>query len=229
MYNNLLSFLFDEVADSATKTTTIILIVAVIAVIAVLVVLCFTTKALNVKVLTYMAVSIALSFALSFIKIKLAVTGGSITLFSMLPILLFSFFFGPLYGLMAGFIYGILQFISDPYIFTYATFFLDYILAYSAVFACGIFKKIIKNDTVALIFGVLAYMVIRLVFAVSSGIFYFNAGWVTEGYPSDNAFVYSLVYNLLYILPDTIITLAGMIALSFTKVFKKMKNGEPIY
>ncbi|MBR2384770.1 MAG: energy-coupled thiamine transporter ThiT, partial [Clostridia bacterium] len=68
---------------------------------------------------------VALSFALSYIKLFEMPQGGSVTLFSMLPIMLFSYIYGMKKGLLVGVIYGLLQAVQDPYIIHPAQFLLD--------------------------------------------------------------------------------------------------------
>ena len=57
----------------------------------------------------YAAVCIALAFGLSYVKMYDAPYGGSVTLFSLLPIALYSYMFGVRKGVFAGVIYGILH------------------------------------------------------------------------------------------------------------------------
>ena len=72
--------------------------------------------AFTARQLAFCAVSIALAFVLSNVKIFKFPTGGSITAFSMLVAVLPGFFFGPFVGIAAGVAYGILNLIVDPYI-----------------------------------------------------------------------------------------------------------------
>lgn len=64
--------------------------------------------------LVYAALSVALATGLSYIKMFEAPYGGSITLFSLLPIALYSYMFGVRRGTLAGFIYGLLQLLQGP-------------------------------------------------------------------------------------------------------------------
>ena len=143
--NNLLnfwSFLFTELADAVTDTVTVISIITVVASVLALVAVCFIGGKFDTKKLTYSAVSVALSFVLSYVKVKVGAEGGSVTLLSLVPIILFSYHYGVIYGLFTGIIYGLLQFLQSPYMFTWATFFLDYALAYGSIFLASIFRKL---------------------------------------------------------------------------------------
>ena len=66
----------------------------------------------NTKRLVYGALCIALSFALSYVKLFSMPMGGSITLCSMLPLMLYAYRFGTPAGLLAGLAYGLLQLIQ---------------------------------------------------------------------------------------------------------------------
>ena len=71
----------------------------------------------NAKYVTYAGVCIATSYALSFVKFLQMPQGGSITLASMLPLMLFAYKFGTKKGVLAGFVYGLLQLIQNPVIY----------------------------------------------------------------------------------------------------------------
>lgn len=224
MFNLLsfLSFLFTEQGESITETVTVISIITVAASIIALIVICSLKDKFDTKKLVYSAIAVALSFVLSFIKVKVGAEGGSVTLMSVVPIFLYSYFFGPIYGLFIGIIYGLLQFIQSPYIFTWATFFLDYALAYGSIFLASVFKKLFKTDTSAVILGMCSVYLLRLAFATMSGIMYFNAGWISSGYPTSSAFIYSLCYNAAYLLPDMIVCLIFLIPFSRTTTFNRL-------
>lgn len=216
------SFLFAELGDQVTDTVTVISIITVALSLGALIAICAFKKKFDTKTLVYCSMSVALSFALSYVKVKVGLEGGSVTLMSVVPIFLFSYFYGPIYGLFTGIIYGLLQFLQSPYMFTWATFFLDYALAYGSIFLASIFKKLFKSRTPSVILGVVAVYLLRLVFATMSGIMYFNAGWVSSGYPADNAFIYSLCYNLAYLVPDMVVCLIFLIPFSRTRIFEKL-------
>ena len=92
-------------------------------------------------------ICVALSFALSYIKLFEMPQGGSVTLFSMLPIMLFSYIYGMKKGLLVGVIYGLLQAVQDPYIIHPAQFLLDYPMAFALTGFAGIltYSKLFKK------------------------------------------------------------------------------------
>lgn len=222
--NSLLFFLADP--DKQTEIATIISIITVAVLVVLLVILCTrknATKSNNTRALVYAAICISASFVLSFIKLFRLPFDGSITLASLVPIVIYSYVFGFRRGLLAGIIYGLLQFIQGPMFLTPIQFILDYILAFASISLAGVFKKVLKEN-LAVILGLLLVGFVRLTMHTLAGIIFFNAGWVYPELPSSNAFVYSLVYNIIYILPDIAIAIAAMCALLFTGSFKRLKT-----
>lgn len=174
----------------------------------------------STKKITAIALAIALTTTLSFLKFSLPF-GGSITVFSLVPVIIVSYYYGVYYGLFTGFITGLLQFITSPYILTPLTFMLDYVFPFSAICFAGIYRKLIKNATASVTLGTITFYLVRYLMHFLSGIIYFNAGWVTEGFPASSAVVYSLCYNAVYIFPDMLIALLFIIPFSTKKVFRE--------
>lgn len=97
----------------------------------------FTTR-----MLVTAAVCIAMSFLLSYIRLFKMPTGGSVTAFSMLPLMVFAWLYGTAPGLMAGAVYGVLQFIQEPYVYHWAQVLLDYPVAFMMVGLAGVFRGV---------------------------------------------------------------------------------------
>lgn len=150
------------------------------------------------KKLTFCAMSIALATILSEIKLFHLPAGGSVTFFSMLFICLPGYWFGLTTGLWAGFAYGILQLITDPYVLFPAQLIVDYLLAFGAFGLSGLFTHS-KNG---LIKGYLAGVCGRCFFAVLSGWLFFGE-YAWEGW---NTLLYSIVYNASYIFSEAAVT-----------------------
>ncbi len=222
MLNNLL--LFTALPDQATDTFELISIITLAITIILTLLLTRFSKKLNTKKLTISAMLISLSFVLSFIKIKIAPQGGSVTLMSMLPVLLACYFGGFSLGLFIGFVFALLQFVSSPWVLTIETFLLDYILAYSFVALAPTFKKCVKNQTISLILGILLVYVVRIICHVLSGMIIFNFGIISDGFPTDSAFIYSLVYNVTYLVPDMILTMIGALYLCKSKIINTIEK-----
>ena len=73
-------------------------------------------KGFDAKSISFAGVAIAMSFALSYLRIVKMPQGGSITVASLLPLMIYSYMFGVKKGVFAGMIYGLLQAVQDPYI-----------------------------------------------------------------------------------------------------------------
>ena len=207
----------------AVDTTDVVVSVSVVAIVVIfLIAFAIGSKkaVFSTKKITAIALAIALTTTLSFLKFSLPF-GGSITVFSLVPVIIVSYYYGIYYGLFTGFITGLLQFITSPYILTPLTFMLDYIFPFSAICFAGIYRKVVKNATLSVSLGTVTFYLVRYVMHFLSGIIYFNAGWITEGFPASNAVIYSLCYNAVYVFPDMLIALLFLIPFSTRKVFRE--------
>ena len=82
---------------------------------------------LRIRALCEGAILVALAFVLSFVKLYQLPNGGSLTP-AMFPILLFALRFGLGRGLLAGFVFGLLQMIFDgAYAWGWQSMLLDYL------------------------------------------------------------------------------------------------------
>ena len=127
---------------------------------------------------------IALAAALHLVRLFQLPFGGSITLGSMIPILLFSLRRGALPGILAGTMFGFIVLIEEPFIFHPFQVFLDYPLAFGLLGLAGIFK----SNPIA---GVAVAISGRFVAHYLSGIIFF-AEFAPEGI---NPYLYSALYN----------------------------------
>lgn len=177
----------------------------------------------DTRAITYAAVCVALSFALSYVRIFKMPMGGSITFASMLPVMLFAFMFGTRKGVVVGVIYGVLQAVQDPYIIHPAQFALDYIVAFGAVGLAGIVRDLgLFKDNIRARFalGAAIAVAVRFVSHYLAGVFAFGEyGKVFAGEYNisalANPYFYSFVYQCLYLIPELAIVLAvGMLAMS---------------
>ena len=168
------------------------------------------------RILVEGALMIALSTVLSMIQIPLMPHGGSITLFSMVPILVMSYRHGAKWGIMTAFVNSLIQLVQGLGNLAYCQtltaqvgcVLLDYLLAFTVLgFACLIAKPF-RNRTVGV--GVSAFVVCLLRFLCSflSGVLVW--GNLNEGL---SAWTYSLVYNASYMLPETLLTVVAAVLL----------------
>lgn len=161
-------------------------------------------RGLDTKSIAYAAICIAMSFALSFIRIVKMPQGGSVTIAAFLPLMLYSYMFGTKKGIFAGAIYGLLQALQDPYILHPAQFMLDYITAFAGIGLAGMFAGFIKlHPSVRFVLGGLVAGIFRFTAAFLSGMFAFGA-FAPEGTP---AAMYSLTYQATYVPLDIAIVL----------------------
>lgn len=187
----------------------------------------------HTRSIVYAAVCIALAFGLSYIRLFKAPYGGSITLFSILPIALYSYMFGIKKGIMCGFIYGLLQSVQDPWVVHPVQYILDYPLAFAMVGLCGgIFRKLFAKiatlpdrvrDGIALSLGIVAGITLRYFCHVISGAVYF--GEYAADYGFGNAWTYSFTYNALYVFPDGAISMVGAFLIMTSAYFRKQIYG----
>lgn len=189
-------------------------LIILISLIAICFILFFISKknVFNARVLSYGAMAITLSFLLSFVKLFSLPFGGTITLASMLPIIIFAYIFGVRAGIAAGLCYGMLQFIQDPFLVHWAQFILDYPLAFSLLGLSGLFKRNVYKGAAIGIFG-------RFVCHFLSGVIFFGM------YAGDqNIYVYSLLYNLSYILPDAAISFLVLTIPNFKIAISRLRT-----
>ena len=165
-------------------------------------------KAWNAKTIAYASLAISLSFVLSCIRLFRMPTGGSVTPGSMLPLMLFSVSFGMGPGLMAGLVYGLLQYLQGGWWLNVWQFLLDYLLAFAAIGLAGIAHK--RNDK-WLYIGIPVAALGRAVSAILAGMMWIADTPVSElvigNMQFNSPLVYSIVYNGFYLIPDCAICL----------------------
>lgn len=172
------------------------------------------------RALTYGAVCVALSFALSYVKFFSLPQGGSVTFASLLPLCLYSYMFGTRRGTVAAVVYGLLQFIQSPQFYEPMQALIDYPIAFGAIGLAGIarnFKFLKGNIFAEFAVGATIAIVLRYVAHVISGYFVFSS-WAMEGY---TAISWTFVYNL-YTIADLAIVLAVGLAALTSKTVRRM-------
>ncbi len=212
------------------------------------------------KKLVVSAVMLALGTILSLIKFSDLPFGGSVTLFSMLPIIIIGYMYGTPWGLLTGFTYALLQmflgfstvsksFMDNSVINAIVMTLLDYILAFTVLGLGGVFRKCVKNDTVALILGIILCVALRYIVHFASGAIFYGqyAEWFFADI-EDSAFasaapelcrsimskytgtglacIYSVIYNATYMLPEFVITLIGAGAIMAVSPLRRIITGR---
>ena len=215
------------VSEKATDIVTWVSLGAIAVLVIALVLICIFNKKYTTTEIAYAGVCLAASFALSFIKVSPVQYGGSITLASFVPLLIYSYKCGAVKGTIAGIIFGLFNFISDPYILTPLTFILDYLLAFASIGLMGFAPKLGKLSLTAKVaIGTVIVYVARFIFHLISGFIYFAEDSIWANIPTPNMFVYSLIYQCIYLPADCVICVGVLIALAKTKTLPRMKAAE---
>ena len=160
-------------------------------------------KKMTAKQLAFCAMAMALAFVTSYIKIFRMPWGGSVTLCSMLFIVLAAYWYGVKTGVFVGLAYGILQFIQEPYVLSFFQVCCDYILAFAALGAAGIFAK----RSGGLVKGYIAAVLARGAFHALGGYLYWMS-YMPDNFPQSLRSVYPIVYNYSFLLVEALITAA---------------------
>ena len=233
-YNqNILSDGYYNSAETGAAVNQIVLYISSVLLLAVVAAMAFLfdkgKKGFDSKSIAYAAVCVAMSFALSYIRIVKMPQGGSVTVASLLPLMVYSYMFGTKKGVAAGLIYGVLQALQDPWIIHPAQFLLDYPVAFACIGVAGMFahtKKLEKLPQVQFALGALTASVLRFISHLLSGVFAFSAYAIDKGM---NTWVYSLLYNSFVFLDIAIAIAAGVLVFSsktFVKQVRKFSAGK---
>ena len=223
-----------EVSEQTTETVKWISVAAVIVLLGVIATISLARKKnRDTKRIAFAGVCVAMSFTLAVIKFSPIQYGGSITLASFVPIMLYAYVYGVTDGLIVGLVHGLLNFIEDPYILTPATFLLDYLLAFASVGVMGFFGKMRRKEkgVLPLVLGAISVFAVRFLAHLCSGAIFFLQGAVWVDFPAwatTSAFVYSFIYQCVYIPADCVIATLTLIALAKTggvdQLLKLMKG-----
>lgn len=197
----------------------------VVAAIALLALLLDKPAKYDSRSLTYAAVCIAASFALSYVKFFSLPQGGSVTFASMLPLMLYAYMFGLRRGVIAGIVYGLLQFVQSPQYYEPMQALLDYPIAFASIGLAGIGRKmkfLRGNTTAEFCVGATIAVLFRYVSHALSGYFVFNswASYWGDWYGA-HPLAYSLAYNAFLFVELAVLLVAG-IALLQSKSVKRL-------
>ena len=204
---------YGDIAEYYPNANLVGMIVSAVVFMVIMVVMWFVgdkRKMSDTRSIVYGAISIALSFALSYAKLFKLPQGGSVTFASLLPLMVYCCMFGTRRGLVVCTIYGVLQALQDPFIIHPMQFLLDYPLAFGLIGVSGIFmeKGVFKEKKiVAFLLGGIIAVVLRYACHVCSGVFAFADYADLDKYGS--AIVYSMAYNSFTFVDMAIALVAG--------------------
>ncbi len=149
-------------------------------------------------------IMIGLALVLSMIKVFKMPQGGSVTAGSMIPIMLFAMRWGTGNGLVVATLYGLLQFMVDPFMVSPIQFLLDYPLAFGALGLAGLAKDHMDhpNTRMKWVLGTsILAMSGRAIFHVLSGVVFFS-----EYAGTMNPWIYAIQYNGTYMAAELVIS-----------------------
>ena len=180
----------------------------------------------NLIKLAECAVMLALSIVLSFITIFKMPMGGEITLLSMLPICLISVKYGCGAGLSTAALYSVFQLIqgiASGNVFVYTKtipaiivcVLFDYLVPFTVLGLAGAFRK---RGRTAIIAGIALVILVRFLCHYATGVYIWGQ-WAPEGM---SKYLYSLVYNGQYMLPECVMTSAAAAILINIKQIQKL-------
>lgn len=197
--------------------------------------------------LTITGIMIALGTVLSLITIFRLPYGGSITLFSMVPILLTGYLFGVKWGVASGAVFGVIQgllgatmsgaFIGQRVGGVIAVMAIDYIFAFAVLGFSGVFKHKVKNAAVAFSLGCVFASFLRFCAHFVSGIIIWGSYAQSTLEAVDNslstailtnftgtglAAIYSLVYNMSFMLPEALISVFAAVIIISVKPIRRL-------
>ena len=195
-----------------------IILIAVIIVFFLIIFLTGKGKKADTKALIFSALLVALAMVLDQIKLFTMPQGGSVTPFSLLPIVLCGYFFGFRRGVLAGVCMGLLQLLFSPYVIHPVQMLLDYPIAFGAL-AFGAFLRNSKKG--ALIKTFIVGVLFRYMFAVLSGVIFFGA-YIPD--PRFNALTWSLWYNFTYTAIEAGVTIAILFIPAVSNMFKTLRS-----
>lgn len=146
-----------------------------------------------IRILVEGSLCIALSVALSFVKLFALPQGGSVSL-GMLPIFIFAIRRGGTAGISAGLAVGLLKLFLGGYVIHPVQALLDYPVANALIGTAGFFR-------INTYLGVVTASFLNLFASVLSGVVFFSE-YAPDGM---NVWLYSFIYNASVVIPEAVI------------------------
>ena len=180
---------------------------------------------MNTKKLTVSALMIALAQILSILAVFQAPNGGDITLGGAVPIIIVSLMYSTKWGIFTAIVSTLVNMLLKGVITTlpadlgtyFMMVFLDYVLAFGVIGLAGLFSRMMKSTRFAMVVSSAIVVFLRFLCHFASGILLWGI-YAPKGQP---VWIYSLIYNGGYMLPEMIITVVIMSVLS-VKIIPKL-------
>ena len=171
---------------------------------------------------TGMLINVALMLALTIVLHQLRLfhmpQGGSITLGAMVPLLFLTYRYGAGIGCLAGFLYGMINLMQDAFIVHPLQVLFDYPLPYMALaIAAAVPGRLYVGAALAFSARFLCHYI--------SGVVFFGS----YAPPDMSPYLYSLVFNATYLVPEAIICLVILRILPVPRLLAAMDQRTPLY
>lgn len=190
------------------------------ALLGVFLLIAFGIYARRIRLTTAMLVNISLMLALTILLSQLRLyhfpQGGSVTLGAMVPLIIISLRYGAGVGALAGFLYGMIEIIADPFILHPLQVLFDYPLPNMAMGLAGLFTQ-------RLILGTVTAFVAKFACHFISGVVFF-ASYAPEGM---SAAAYSLAANASVVVPNLLICCVILKVLPVERLLAAMDKNSP--
>ena len=168
--------------------------------------------------LTESAIMLAFAAVLSVLKIIDMPCGGSVTAFSMLPILIIAYRYGVRWGMLTATTYSLIQLLLGLDNFAYAQGFVslvtlavfDYLVAFFVLGLGALFRRKSWSQGTSLAVAAVVTGVLRYLCHVVSGF----TVWRDLEVPFVDSLIYSFSYNATYMIPEIIILVLGAVYVS---------------
>lgn len=164
---------------------------------------------INVRKLVETGMLVGLALALNMVKLFEMPQGGSVSL-EMIPIFILAVRWGTGTGLLGGLLFGVGQLLLGAKIYYPLQAIMDYPLAFTALGLAGMWRS-------RFYLGVTVATLARGFIHVLSGVIFF-AQYTPAG---QNVWLYSIIYNSSYLIPELVLSLAVMVFLTRQKGFMK--------
>ena len=176
-----------------------------------------TKNRITTKEMVVIAMMAAISFVLSMIKIIQLPQGGSITLFSTLPIIIVGIIYGRTVGLTCGLVAAMLSLMTGSGFIHPVQIFLDYIIGTMALGLAGTFGS---DTKIKLVSGTLFVAILNWFSHYLSGVIFY--GEYANGM---NVYLYSAIYNFFGSGVEGLVTCFVIVLVPIAR-FKKQLTGK---